>query len=143
MTRHRAMEHVSASTLAEAQRRSAPTHHVIWTGRAYRAQAGSLRSQALARVIEVGQPVPLQTLLARAARVDGDLGFDPATVRSGLVLHQGAKPAVYLLVGRRSSGDFVVVQDIPHAGERGRRIAAGEVVMTREGRLRVPCLAPR
>ena len=143
MTRHRAMERISAAALDEAQRDTPPTHYVFWTGHPYRRQAGSLRSQALERITEVGQPVSVQTLLERAARVDGELGFDPATVRGGLMLHQGAKPAVYLLVERKASGDFVAVREIPFAGSPGQAIREGDVVADRYGRPLINCLIVR
>ncbi len=143
MTQHRSMERISASVLAEALRQTPPTHHVIWTGHNYRAQVGSLRSRALARINEIGEPISVQTLLQRAARIDGDLGLDPTTVRSGLGLHQGARPAVYLLVDRKPSGDYVAVRDIPFAGVPSRAIREGEVVLDRSGRMFVTCLKAR
>ncbi len=140
MTRHRLMERIPASVLTAALRQTPPTHYVIWTGHHYRAQDGSLRSQALSRITEVGQPVSVQTLLQRAARIDGEVGFDPNTVRSGLTLHQGAKPAAYLLVEKTASGEYVAVRDIPKAGIPNQSIRAGEVVLDRGGRLLVNCV---
>ncbi|MBC4018974.1 hypothetical protein ACFQU2_14370 [Siccirubricoccus deserti] len=137
------MERISAAVLAEALRRTPPTHYVIWTGHRYRSQAGSLRSQALSRITEVGEPVSVQTLMQRAARIDGELGFDPATVRSGLGLHQGARPAVYLLVDRKASGDYAAVRDIPFAGSPSRAIREGDVVLNRNGQLLANCLKAR
>ena len=140
MTKHRSMERISATVLEKALRRTPPTHYVIWTGHTYRNQNGSLRSQALSRITEVGEPVSVQTLLQRAARIDGELGFDPATVRSGLDLHQGARPAVYLLIDRKASGDYVAARDIPFAGSPSRAIREGDVVLDRSGRMLANCL---
>ncbi|WP_206030190.1 uracil-DNA glycosylase [Roseomonas sp. AR75] len=131
----RGLEFIADGVLSEAISRAPPDHFVIWTGHAYSSWQTSLRSRALARITEVGEPVPLRELLRRAARIDGDLGFDPDTVRSGLRLHQGAKPAVYLLVERNDAGDYTAVTDIPYAGPAFRRITRGAVVLDGAGRL--------
>jgi hypothetical protein len=131
---HRGLEPISERDLIEALSRTPADHHVIWTGESCGAQAGSLRSRALACVQEVGLPVPLRIVLRRAAKLDGDIGLDPLAVRNAVRLHQSARPAVYLLVRRQFSADFVAVADIPFPAS-GRRIAAGDVVMDRHGRL--------
>ncbi len=136
----RGMEFVASGVLAEAISRTSADHYVIWTGHTYPSWQVSLRSRALAQIREVGVPVPLRELLRRAARIEGSLGLDPGTVRSGVRLHQGAKPAVYLLVERNRMGDYTALTDIPYAGPAFRRIAKGAVVLDRAGRLFVECL---
>ena len=58
-------------------------------------------------------------------------------MRSCIRSHQGAKPAVLLLVERRSSGDFVAVTDIPHAGAPRQSVRAGEVLVDSRGVLQL------
>src|SRR5688572_17460836 len=99
------MEAIGEAKLREALSRVPEDHYVIWTGHSYRALQNSLRSKALARITEVGKPISLKEVIRRAARIDGLTGLDPDTVRSGIRLHQGAKPAAYLLVRRDVSGD--------------------------------------
>lgn len=140
----RGLEIIRNRDLADAISRTPPDHYVIWTGHTYSSWQVSLRSRALAQIREVGVPVALRELLRRAARIEGDLGLDPATVRSGIRLHQGAKPAVYLLVERHGAGDYLAVTDIPYAGPAFRRISKGAVVLDRAGRFYVECAgAPR
>jgi predicted metalloprotease with PDZ domain len=127
-------ERITDRELQAALRRTPATHYVIWTGHHYRNKHGSLRSQAMRHVTEIMQPVAVTEMLRRAARADGEIGFDPATARSGLRLHQGARPAVYLLVERDPVGDFRAVTEIPQAGPLRVRIPAGSVVMDRTGR---------
>jgi hypothetical protein len=131
---HRGLELISEQDLIEALSRTPADHHVIWTGEVCGGQAGSLRSRALACIREVGVPVPLRVIQRRAAKLDGDMGLDPLAVRNAVRLHQAARPAVYLLVRRLFSADFVAVADIPIPAS-GRRISAGDVVMDRHGRL--------
>ncbi|WP_372624681.1 uracil-DNA glycosylase [Falsiroseomonas sp.] len=131
----RGLEFIVGRVLAEAVKRTPPDHYVIWTGHTYPSWQVSLRSRALAQIREVGVPVPLRELLHRAARIEGELGLDPAIVRSGVRLHQDAKPAVYLLVERNRVGDYTAVTDIPYAGPAFRRIPKGGVVLDRAGRL--------
>ena len=130
--RHRGSEPVPEQELTEAIARTPSDHYVIWTGEPCNGQAGSLRSRALACIVEIGQPVPLRTLMRRAASLDGG-GLNPDAVRSAVRMHQMARPAVYLLVRRLGSGEFVAVADVPFAA--GRRIVAGEPLMDRQGRL--------
>jgi hypothetical protein len=127
------LEVIAAGVLAEALRRTPEDHHVIWTGHSYASWQRSLRSRALAEIKECGVPVSLRELLRRAARIDGDRGLDPDTVRAGVRLHQGAKPAVYLLVQRTSAGDYVAVTEIPSAGPDFRRVARGPLCWTERG----------
>lgn len=88
--------------------------YVLSTGGRNGARSASLRSRALATISEVGVPVPLAELLRRAARAVGpEEGFDPATVRGGLFLAAGAKPAVYLAVERDGDGNYRAAKDIP------------------------------
>jgi hypothetical protein len=136
------METISAGVLAEAISRAPSDQYVIWTGHEYGSWQRSLRSRALAEIKKVARPVALRELLRRAARIDGELGFNPDTVRSGLRLHQGAKPAVYLLVEQTPVGDYVAVTTVPFAGPAFRRIEKGAVVLDRSGRSTVECAAP-
>jgi hypothetical protein len=129
------LETIPERELTEAIARTPSDHYVIWTGEPCNGQAGSLRSRALACIAEVGQAIPLRTLMRRAASL-GDGGLNPDAVRSAVRMHQAARPAVYLLVRRLGSGEFVAVADIPFAA--GRRIAPGEPLMDRQGRLLLP-----
>ncbi len=102
---------------------------MVWTGHACGGQEGSLRARALACVREVGAPVSLRLLLQRAAAIEPSGGLDPDAVRNAVRMHQTARPAVYLLVKRLPSRDFVAVTDIPWpAGVRAPISAGGLVV---------------
>lgn len=95
--------------------------YILWTGGEYKRRAMSARSQALYALNVKGKPVKLADWLREAARCrasegDPERGFDPATVRSGLFLHQGAKPCVYLALERRADGSFVAAKDVPTVG---------------------------
>jgi hypothetical protein len=62
------------------------------------------------------------------------IGFDPGVVRSGLFLHQGAKPCVYLALERRADGSYTAAKDValpdPSTGfttlKRGDTVIAAE-----------------
>jgi hypothetical protein len=110
--RHRELERLADATLVEAIARTPLDHWVVWDGAPCRSQANSLRSRALSCVHEVWTPVPLRTVLQRAAAVCGDKGLNPDTVRSAVRMHQAARPAAYLLVRRTLSGDYLAVTDI-------------------------------
>jgi hypothetical protein len=86
---------------------------VLWTGNPYKARRASARSNSLATIKEVKKPVPLSTLIERAAKAHGETGYSPDIVRSGLFLHQGAKPAVYLALEKKEDGTFVAASNIP------------------------------
>jgi hypothetical protein len=135
--RHRDLEFISREVLTEGLAHTSPEHFVIWTGRELNGRAGSLRSRALKCIHEIGSPVPLRILLRRAAAIEGTNGFNPTLVRDGVRLHQSAKPAVYLLAARRNSGEFEAVVDIPFAGDLHTRVAAGTVIIDREGVFRL------
>jgi hypothetical protein len=77
----------------------------------------------------VRTPVAVRDLLERAARAEGDRGYDPATVRAGVRRHQGSKPAVYLLLERGGDGSFRAVTDIPEPEGFGRADLAGDLVL--------------
>jgi len=132
--RHRELERLNAAAVVEAIARTPIDHFVIWDGRACGVQSGSLRSRALSLVHEVWSPVPLRVLIQRAARITDQAGLDPDTVRSAVRLHQTAKPAVYLLVRKAVSGDYLAVADIPWPAASARPLRAGEVVLDRHGR---------
>lgn len=109
--------------------------YIYWTGGEYKRRLGSLRSQALYALAVKGKPVRVGDWLREAARckdAEAGLGFDPATVRSGLFLHQIAKTGcVYLALERRADGSFVAARDVPHPDPRAfpGPLKAGEVVI--------------
>jgi hypothetical protein len=136
------LEVITDERLIEGLARTPIDAYVIWTGHACGAQAGSLRSRALACIHEQGEPVPLRAFLQRAARLDGRIGLDPDAVRNSLRQHQAAQPAAYLLVRRRACGAFVAEVDIPFPAGQHRPFAAGEEVMDRDGQwVRGPAVA--
>lgn len=127
--RHRATERVSTSDLHEEIARTPLNHYVIWTGAPGVAQPGSLRSRALACVDQAWTPVLLREVLRRAARLHEAEGYDPGAVRRAVLVHQRAKPAVYLLARKESPDRFLAVTDIPHAGDVTRRLRPGDPLM--------------
>lgn len=139
---HRGSEPIDPERLADAIARTPQSYYVVWTGYSCAGQPGSLRARALSCISEVGTPVLLRALLQRAAAVETAGGLDPDLVRSAVRMHQSASRAVYLLVERLPSNDFVAVTDIPSpAGVRGR-ISAGDVLIEACGRKRFVCLEP-
>ena len=133
MTRHRGLELLSDAAITEAIARTPLDHYILWDGSTCGAQQGSLRSRALAMVEEVLTPIPLRTLIQRAARITDCDGLDPAQVRSAVRLHQAARPAAYLLVRKTLNGDYLAVTDIPWPAASQRPIREGQVVLSREG----------
>jgi hypothetical protein len=111
---------------------------VFWTGGEYKRRLGSLRSQSLYALKVEGKPVRVGDWLREAARVkdpEAGIGFDPATVRSGLFLHQGAKTGcVYIALEKARDGSFVAVKDVPVPDPKrfASPIRAGEVVIAAE-----------
>lgn len=101
---------------------------VYYLGGTYGRRRASLRSNALATVTEVKKPVPVSEVVRRASNLGDGLGYDPKTVLSGIKLHQGAKPAVYILVEKDVEGNLVAYKDVPFPGE-GRPLRAGAVVV--------------
>ena len=90
--------------------------YIMWTGGEYKRRLGSARSQALYALNVKDKPVKLADWLREAARcrdTEQGIGFDPGVVRSGLFLHQGAKPCVYLALERRADGSFTAAKDVP------------------------------
>jgi hypothetical protein len=120
---YRRPEHVSEAALTSFLDRSGLSSdnanlYVMWTGGNYRRRLGSARSSALFTLDVKNKPVRLAdwiTLSARcrASEADPQFGYDPATVRSGLFLHQGAKPCVYLALERKADGSFVAAKNVP------------------------------
>ena len=107
---------------------------VIYTGGRYRGRKGSGRMASLMTVTEVKTPVPLVDLIRRAAKAHGDKGYTPDTVRNGLFLHRGSKPAVYLAATRREDGAFVAAVDTPMADGFGKNggygpLKEGDVIL--------------
>jgi len=127
------LKHLTDATLTEALARAPSDQFVIWNGRPCAAQPGSIRSQALALVAEVWEPVPLRVLLMRAARLAGESGLDPDTVRSAVRMHQSASCASYFLVRRTTSGDYLAVADVPSPSSGSRRLNAGDLILGRAG----------
>ncbi|CAN7196051.1 hypothetical protein LJR225_000610 [Phenylobacterium sp. LjRoot225] len=127
------LKHLSDAVLTEALARAPSDHFIIWNGRPCPAQSGSIRSQALALVAEVWEPVPLRVLLTRAARLSGLSGLDPDTVRSAVRMHQSASQASYFLVRRTLSGDYLAVADVPCPSSGARRLSAGDRILGRAG----------
>lgn len=132
--RHPDLQPIPQRVLEDALRRTPLSHHVVWTGQPGVGRPDSLRARAFACVPEIGVPIPLRMLMQRAARLDGQTGLHPDSVRSAVRQHQVAKPAVLFLVEKAPSGDYVAVSDIPYAGATNRRIRQGEVVLDRLGR---------
>lgn len=105
---------------------------VYWSGSAYRWRRGSGRSGVLALVTEKKRPIPLKTLIERAAKAtDGGLGYTPDFVRSGLFLHGGSKPSVFFAVTKNDNGDLVAARDYPFPDESVsvKPIKAGQVIV--------------
>jgi hypothetical protein len=127
------LKHLPEDALQDALARTPSDLYVIWNGEACPAQPGSIRSRALGLVAEIWQPLPLRTLLTRAARLSGSSGLDPDTVRSAVRMHQGASHAAYFLVRRTLSGDYLAVTDVPYPSSGRRRLKAGDVVLGRSG----------
>lgn len=140
--RHRGLEPICAGKLIEALARVPIEHHVVWTGHACGGHPSSLRARALSCVDQVGVPLPLRTLIRRAATLDASGGLDPDAVRSAVRTHQGAQPATYFLVARTPADEFVAVTDIPRPAGMNRRISAGEVLVDAEGRTLFECAIP-
>lgn len=127
--KHRGLEPIGAARLTEALARTPKEHYVVWTGHPCAGQAGSLRARALGCISEVAAPVPLRTVLQRAANLGVEGGLDPDSVRNAIRMHQLARPAVCLLVERLASGDYVAVTDVPTPSGMRSRLAAGEIVI--------------
>lgn len=131
----RPKEHISEARLREAVSRIPVEQHVLWTGGSYGSLTGSLRSQALAMITERMMPIPVRELVRRAARIDGDYGFDPDTVRHGLNMHKGAKPCVYWILNRAEDDSFVAGATINHPDGYGAPIKKGQPVLASDGSL--------
>lgn len=133
MTRHRGLELLSETAVTEALARIPFDHFVIWDGSRCGAQAGSLRSRALALVEEPWSPLQLRALVLRAARLSDGAGLDPDTVREAVRMHQSARATAYYLVRKSLSGDYLAVTDIPWPVGACGPIRAGQLVMDRRG----------
>lgn len=122
---------------------------IYFTGGSYKARADSARSQSLATVTEVAQPIPVAEFLQRAATCKGKAGGFPANIAlQGLALHQVAKPCVFLMLERSDSGDFVAAKPIPTPDparfpkdKYPRGIARGTVIVPKGGRKQVAKVA--
>jgi hypothetical protein len=110
---------------------------VYYTGGVYRRRPSSGRSVALATITEKGKPLPLRTLLERAAKAGPNgTGYSPDLVRSGLFLHQGAKPAVYYVLAKGEDGAYRAVK--PINATDGGTYGTGDVVVDKGGKLVPP-----
>lgn len=146
----RKAETIASERLSAAIEKVDPNAFVFWTGNTYGRRRQSLRSQSLATINEKRKPIPVAELVSRAARANGeDIGFDPDTVRSGLALHQGAKPAVYLyLEAKRDANDkllgYYAVKSIPRPDGQlfAHPIQAGDQVLDPKGNV-IPALRPK
>ena len=114
---------------------SEEAEYIYYTGGPYNYRAPSMRSNALRTLKAVRVPVLLSEFLRGAARVVSAVeGYDPKAVRSGLYLHLGSKPAVYLALRRRADGAYVAARRVPYAYDpnnpsKYRKLEAGEVVI--------------
>jgi hypothetical protein len=103
--------------------------YVFWTGDTYKLRSASLRSNSLRTITEVKTPVPVEELIRRAARISGNQGYNPATVKSGLYLHRNSKPAVYFALERKEDGSFVAAADTPYALGFQNGLKRGDIVI--------------
>lgn len=123
-------EAITAETFTKAvERLEISNLYVFWTGNPYKSRSASLRSNALKTITEVRQPVPVKTLLDRAARIDGEIGYKPEVVKSGLYLHRNSKPAVYFALERKDDGSFVAATDVPYADGVPGGLKKGDLVI--------------
>lgn len=121
---------IDAETLAK-KKADAGDIYVLYTGGKYRARKSSGRFLSLGTVTEIGKPIPLATVYERAAKVRDGKGFTPDLVRSGLFLHQGAKPAVFIALEKDDKGEFRAAKDVPLPDRdyfAGRSFKAGDLV---------------
>lgn len=127
------LEFVGAAVMSKGIAATPLDHFVIWDGTAYDGRPGSRTTLALSLVTEPWRPVSLREVIIRAAKLDGDWGLTPDTVRNAFRQHQRARGAGYLWVRRTPGGDYVLVTDVPFPASRQRPHSAGAVVLTREG----------
>jgi hypothetical protein len=132
-------EAISAEALANAKARYGESgRYIYWTGEGYNARKESLRSNSLKALAVAKAPVPLSEWIELAAKVvDADLGigYDPASVRAGLYLHRGSKPAVYFELKKRADGAYVSVNDVPNAAGFPKGLKPGDVVIPAEAKV--------
>lgn len=114
---------------AALSRLSTSNLYVFWTGNTYKLRTASLRSNALRTITELKTPVPVEELIRRAARISGEIGYNPATVKSGLYLHRNSKPAVYIAIERKEDGSFVAAADTPYADGFQGGLKRGDLVI--------------
>jgi hypothetical protein len=126
------MDHVSERALTEGVARTPSDHHVIWLGHLAKGRDESACSVTLGLIERPWDPVPLRSLLLRAARLDGSQGIPPDLARAAVRQHQSARPACYLLVRRTIAGDFVTVTDVPWPATAGAPLRTGDLVLAAE-----------
>lgn len=126
----RPTEEITEEALAAALARLSTSNlYVYWVGETYKLRNASLRSNSLRTISEVKVPVPVETLITRAARISGSNGYNPATVKSGLYLHRNSKPAVYFALERKDDGSLVAATDIPYALGYANGLKRGDLVI--------------
>lgn len=132
-------EEVSAEALKNAKARYEDSGRFIyWTGSGYNARRESLRSNSLKALPVAKEPVALSEWIEKAARVvdaEKGIGYDPASVRAGLYLHRGSKPAVYFELKKRADGAYVSVNDVPNADGFPKGLKPGDVVIPAEAKM--------
>ena len=124
---------IDPAFVAEKLKNVDETLFVYYTGGRYIARRNSGRSAILGTITEVKKPVPLSELIRRAATVANGLGFSPDAARSGLFLHGGSKPAVYLAVEKKADGSFVAARDFAFADGFEKPIKRGDVILSATG----------
>lgn len=128
------LEFVGAAAMSKGIAATPLDHFVIWDGTPYDGRPGSRTTLALRLVAEPWKPVSLREVIIRAAKLDGDWGLSPDTVRNAFRQHQRARGSGYLWVRRTPAGDYVLITDVPFSASRQRPTPAGAVVLTRDGR---------
>jgi hypothetical protein len=126
------LERISATTLANAIAATPLDQFVIWDGTVYEGKPGSRTSRVLGLITQAWRPVSMRELIMRAARLDGDRGLRPDTVRDAVRQHQRAKGASYRWCRRTAAGDHVLITDLPFPATGGAPMAAGTVAMPRQ-----------
>lgn len=124
------LEAIPDADLTASLARAPLDQYVVWKGIPFRSEAGSIPDRVFKLITEAWEPTPLRTILTKAARLSGNGGLKPESVRGALQRHQSANSACYLLVRRAFSGDYLAVKDVPFPTHAGR-ISSGEVVVAR------------
>jgi len=106
---------------------------VYYTGGKYHRRKASGRSASLNTVSEKRKPVPIRTYAQRCFTAAGNgRGFDTSISFGGLRLHQGAKPACYLLL-RKTEAGYVAETNIPTPDGFKGSFKEGDLVLKPNG----------